>query len=149
MVSEAEYALQLLIHHMMKSSTAVIGMAQEMGGSLPAVWGGGVVLKPPPLPTPVHIQYSCIILDMAQVYYNLQSHMEWLQATTVQYEYLWATTVQYELGSIWRFIDLQRVDFAKNASFKSYGVICLPPLPSTLPEEVLMDGRNSSELFSR
>ena len=45
--------------------------------------------------------------------------------------------------------DLQRVDFAKNTSFKSYGIICLPPLPSTLPEELSMDRRNSSEFFSR
>ena len=41
------------------------------------------------------------------------------------------------------------VDFAKNASFKSYGVICLPPLPSTLPEELSMDRRNNSEFFLR
>ena len=47
------------------------------------------------------------------------------------------------------FTDLQRVDFAKNASFKSYGVICLSSLPPTLPEELLMDRRNSSEFFLR
>ena len=41
------------------------------------------------------------------------------------------------------------MDFTENASFKSYGVICLPPLPSTLPEELSMDRRNSSELFLR
>ena len=41
------------------------------------------------------------------------------------------------------------MDFAKNASFESYGVICLPPLPSTLPEELSMDKRNNSELFLR
>ena len=39
--------------------------------------------------------------------------------------------------------------FAENASFKSSGVICLPPLPSTLLEELLMDRRNSSEFFLR
>ena len=47
------------------------------------------------------------------------------------------------------FTDLQRVEFAKNASFKSYGVICLPPLPSTLPKELSMDRENSSEFFLR
>ena len=45
--------------------------------------------------------------------------------------------------------DLQHVDFAKNASFKSYGVICLPPLPSTLSGKLSMDRRNSSEFFLR
>ena len=41
------------------------------------------------------------------------------------------------------------MDFAKNASFKSYGIICLPPLPSTLPEELSMDRRNSNEFILR
>ena len=41
------------------------------------------------------------------------------------------------------------MDFAKNASFKTYGVICLPPLPSTLSEELSMDRRKSSEFFLR
>ena len=44
------------------------------------------------------------------------------------------------------------MDFAENASFKSYGIICLPPLPSMLPEdseELSMDRRNNSEFFLR
>ena len=41
------------------------------------------------------------------------------------------------------------MDFTKNASFKSYDVICLPLLPSTLPEELSMDRRNSSGFFLR
>ena len=32
---------------------------------------------------------------------------------------------------------LYHVDFAENALFKSYGVIYLPPLPSTLSDEVI------------
>ena len=52
-------------------------------------------------------------------------------------------------GSLWRFTDLQQVDFAKNTLFKGYGVTCIPPLPSTLPKELSMDRRNSSELFLR
>ena len=40
-------------------------------------------------------------------------------------------------------LQICNVDFAKNASFKRYGVICLPLLPSTLSEELSMDGRNS------
>ena len=45
------------------------------------------------------------------------------------------------------FKDFQRVALAENALFTSYDEICLPPLPSTLPEELSMDKRNSSELF--
>ena len=43
--------------------------------------------------------------------------------------------------------DLQCVAFAKNTSFKSYGIICLPLLPSTLSDELSVDRRNSSEFF--
>ena len=46
-------------------------------------------------------------------------------------------------------MELQRVDFVENALFKSYGVICLPPLPSTLPNELSTDRRNSCGFFSR
>ena len=45
--------------------------------------------------------------------------------------------------------DFHRVDFADNALFKSFGVIRLSLLPSTLPDELSTDRRNSSELFSR
>ena len=51
--------------------------------------------------------------------------------------------------SLWCFIDLQRVDFAENALFKSYGVICLPRLPPTLPVGLSTDRRNSSAFFTR
>ena len=37
--------------------------------------------------------------------------------------------------------------FHYNTSFKSYGVICLPLLPSTLLEELSVDRRNSNEFF--
>ena len=39
--------------------------------------------------------------------------------------------------------------FAENALFKSYGVIYLPWLPSTLPDELSTDIRNSSRFLSR
>ena len=44
---------------------------------------------------------------------------------------------------------LQRVALAENALFTSYDEIYLPLLPSTLPEELSMDRRNSSEFFLR
>ena len=49
-------------------------------------------------------------------------------------------------GSSWCFKHLQRVAFAENALFKSYGVIYLPWLPSTLPDA---DIRNSNRFLSR
>ena len=52
-------------------------------------------------------------------------------------------------GSSWCFKHLQRVAFAENALFKSYGVIYLPWLPSTLPDELSTDIRNSSRFLSR
>ena len=39
--------------------------------------------------------------------------------------------------------------FAKNALFKSYGVIYLPKLPSTLSDKFSTDARNSSGFLSR
>ena len=39
--------------------------------------------------------------------------------------------------------------FAENALFKSYGVIYSPWLPSTLPDELSTDIRNSSRFLSR
>ena len=53
------------------------------------------------------------------------------------------------MGSLWHFTDLQCVDFAKNASFKTFGIICLPLLPSILPDELSVDMTNSSGFFSR
>ena len=44
---------------------------------------------------------------------------------------------------------LQHVAFAENALFKSYGVVYLPRLPSTLPDELLTDVRKSSGFLSR
>ena len=41
------------------------------------------------------------------------------------------------------------MDFAENALFKSYGVICLPPLPSMLSDEVSGDIVNSIGFLSR
>ena len=38
--------------------------------------------------------------------------------------------------------------FTDNASFKSYGVICWSLLPSSLPNDVSMDKRDSSNFFS-
>ena len=52
-------------------------------------------------------------------------------------------------GFSWCFKHLQRVAFAENALFKSYGVIYLPWLPSTLPDELSTDIRNSSRFLSR
>ena len=40
------------------------------------------------------------------------------------------------------------MDLAKNASFKSSGVICWPPLPSSLPEDLSVDKRDSDGFFS-
>jgi hypothetical protein len=41
------------------------------------------------------------------------------------------------------------VDLSENALFSSYGVICVQPLPSTLPGELSMERMNISGLFSR
>jgi hypothetical protein len=41
------------------------------------------------------------------------------------------------------------VDLPENALFSSYGVICVQPLPSTLPGELSMERMNISGLFSR
>ena len=38
--------------------------------------------------------------------------------------------------------------FTENASFKSSGVICWSPLPSSLPDELSMDKRDSNGFFS-
>ena len=56
--------------------------------------------------------------------------------------------VRYQRG-LHGVLHLQRVAFAENALFKSYGVIYLPWLPSTLPDELSMDIRNSSRFLSR
>jgi hypothetical protein len=40
------------------------------------------------------------------------------------------------------------VDLAENAPFKSSGVICWSPPPSSLPDELSMDKRDSSGFFS-
>ena len=56
----------------------------------------------------------------------------YLSVTALTATYLICKAKVVSQGSLWRFTDLRRVDFAKNASFNSYGVICLPPLPSTL-----------------
>jgi hypothetical protein len=40
------------------------------------------------------------------------------------------------------------VDLAENAPFKSSGVICWSPPPSSLPEELSMNKRDSNRFFS-
>ena len=39
-------------------------------------------------------------------------------------------------------------DFTENTSFKSSGIICWPPLPSLLPDELSRDKRDSDGFFS-
>jgi hypothetical protein len=40
------------------------------------------------------------------------------------------------------------VDLAENAVFKSFGVICRPPPPSSLSDELLMNKTDSNGFFS-
>ncbi len=40
------------------------------------------------------------------------------------------------------------VDLAENTLFKSSGVLCRSPLPSSLADELLMNKRDSNGLFS-
>ena len=47
-------------------------------------------------------------------------------------------------GSLQCFPDFQRVAFPENALFKSSGVICWPPRPSSLTDELSMDKRASN-----
>ena len=42
---------------------------------------------------------------------------------------------------MWHFGDLQRAAFAENVLFKCSGIIFLPPLPSTLPDKLLVADR--------
>ena len=49
------------------------------------------------------------------------------------------------IGSLRCFQDFCRVAFA---SFKSSGIICRLPLPSSLPDELPMDRRDSNSFFS-
>ena len=58
------------------------------------------------------------------------------------------TKVRYH-RVVYGVLQICNVDFTKNVLFKSYSVIYLPPLPSTLAEEFLVDKRNSSEFFLR
>ena len=52
------------------------------------------------------------------------------------------------LGFSWRFQAMHCVDFVENALFKSSGVICWSPPPSSLPGELSMDKRDSDGFFS-
>ena len=50
-------------------------------------------------------------------------------------------------GSLWFFQDICCAAFAENASFKSSGVICQSPLPSSFPDELPMDKTDSAASF--
>ena len=52
-------------------------------------------------------------------------------------------------GYLWHFAHLQCVDLAKNALFKSYGVICLPLPRSTVSDQLSMNRSNSDGFFLR
>ena len=52
-------------------------------------------------------------------------------------------------GSLWHFPDFQCVSFAENAPFKSSGTICRLSLPFLLPDELLMDITDHSELATK
>ena len=54
--------------------------------------------------------------------------------------------VRYHRG-LHGVLNIFNVAFAKNTLFKSYGVIYLPWLPSTLPDELSTDIRNSSRFL--
>ena len=51
-------------------------------------------------------------------------------------------------GSLWCFQRFYRLAFPENALFKSYGVICWSPLPSSLPGEFSTAKRDSDGFFS-
>jgi hypothetical protein len=50
-------------------------------------------------------------------------------------------------GFLWRFDCMYCVDLHENALFSSFGVICVEPLPSTLPGEFSVERMNISGLF--
>ena len=54
---------------------------------------------------------------------------------------------QYSLFFFWHFQGFSRVAFVKNASFKSYGIIFGPSLPSWLLHKLLMNKRDSDGFF--
>ena len=59
--------------------------------------------------------------------------------------------IRHKQGDIGFFMVFQgfcRVAFAENASFRSSGVICQSPLPSSLPDELPMDRTDSDGFFS-
>ena len=57
--------------------------------------------------------------------------------------------IKVSLGFIWRFQDMHCVAFVENASFKSFGDICRPPLPSLLLDKLSMDKIDIDGSFSR
>ena len=51
-------------------------------------------------------------------------------------------------GSSWHFEHLQHVDLAENAMFKvTYGIICLPSPPATVPDKLSMNRSKSGGFF--
>ena len=54
---------------------------------------------------------------------------------------------QSVIGFVTVFQGFCRVTFAENASFKSYGIICWSLPPSSLPNDVSMDKRDSTNFF--
>ena len=71
-----------------------------------------------------------------------------LSVTTKSAAYLFIHRNQGVMGFFTVFSRFCRVGFAENASFKSYGVIFWSLPPSSLPNDILMDKRDSNNFFS-
>ena len=72
-----------------------------------------------------------------------------LSVTTKSATYLVFTFAKKVLkGSLWCFQRFYRLAFPENTLFKSYGVICRSPLPSSLPGELSTAKRDSDGFFS-